>query len=642
MVSARGGASGARHPAIQTQCGMTRLSRFRTCFLAMSSRLAAALVCVVALASAEAQETADQTFDDTFLALLAHPDRSSPRSTLHALQQDVRQAYSVLASAYDEHRHTPGFIASDDVKKKVTTAQLLLRQAMTTLDLSQVPAVDRERVGIETVLLLKEIFDRLPTTPADSIPGPDDVGGKDGKPALQVWSLPYAEIQIVRIADGQEAGRYLFSSGTVARVPEFYRIIKDFSQRPNADPDFFDFYTLTPGHLLPPKWYLWIEGLPAWTRLPLAGQAVWQWVGLVVVVVALCGVYAAVWRLPHRRIASAAPVRRAILRLSMMVLIVLATLAAQWLVSNQLNITGWPFIAANTTFYSIATLAAASAGYFAFACLSELIIASPRINSASADASLLRITARVLGIAASVAIILYGAREVGISLYGVLAGLGVGGLALGLAARPTLENLIGGLTLYADRPVHVGDFCEFNGAMGTVEEIGLRSTRVRARDRTLITIPNAEFSNMQLVNWSRRDQALLSTTLGLRYETTPEQMREVTRRVRELFLDHPDVDRDKVRVRFRELGQYTLGIEIHVYFNTTDIARFLEVQEELLLAIMQIVEDCGTEMAFPSTTTYHVMDGGKVSTLLRGIARRQKSPVPEHDESTEPLPGSTA
>jgi MscS family membrane protein len=607
----------------------------------MSSRVAAALVCVVTLASAQTQPTADQTFDDTFLSLLAHPDLSSPRSTLHALQDDVRRAYSVLASAYDEHRHTPGFIASKDVKKKVTTAQLLLRQAMTTLDLSQVPAVDRQRIGIETVLLLKEILDRLPAMPADSIPGPDDIGGKDGKPPLQVWSLPYAEIQIVRIADGQEAGRYLFSSGTVARVPEFYNLMKDFSERPNADPDFFDFYTLTPGHLLPPKWYLWIEELPAWTRLPLAGQAVWQWVGLFLVVAVLAGVYAAVWRLPHHRIASAAPVSRAALRLLMTILIALATLAAQWVVSYQLNITDWPFIATNAALYSIAALAAALAGYFAFACLAELIVASPRINSASADASLLRISARVLGIAASVAIILYGAREVGISLYGVLAGLGVGGLALGLAARPTLENLIGGLTLYADRPVHVGDFCQFDGAMGTVEEIGLRSTRVRARDRTLITIPNAEFSNMQLVNWSRRDQALLNTTLGLRYETTPEQMREVTRRVRELLLNHPEADRDKVRVRFHEFGQYALGIEIRAYFNTTDISHFLEVQEELLLEIMQIVEDCGTEMAFPSTTTYHVMDG-KASTLLRGLARRQKRPEPEREESSEPLPGSTA
>ena len=141
------------------------------------------------------------------------------------------------------------------------------------------------------------------------------------------------------------------------------------------------------------------------------------------------------------------------------------------------------------------------AAYFALIGLGELIISSPRVDPAGIDASLLRITARVRRHSGRRSASRYmGRREVGISLYGVLAGLGVGGLALGLAARPTLENLIGGLTLHADRPVRVGDFCEFNSMIGTVEEIGLRSTRVRAPDRTLITIPNAEFSNMQLVN----------------------------------------------------------------------------------------------------------------------------------------------
>ena len=156
--------------------------------------------------------------------------------------------------------------------------------------------------------------------------------------------------------------------------------------------------------------------------------------------------------------------------------------------------------------------------------IGERIAASSRLERASIDASLIRVAARVAGIAAAIAIIFIGATEIGLPIYGVIAGLGVGGLALGLAARPTLENLIGGFILYADRPVRVGDFCKFGDEFGTVEEIGLRSTRIRAIDRTLITIPNAEFSNMELINFTRRDQTLLDTTIGLRYETTAAQM----------------------------------------------------------------------------------------------------------------------
>ena len=434
----------------------------------------------------------------------------------------------------------------------------------------------------------------------------------------------------MRVSDGLEAGNYLFSSGTVARVPEIFNLIKGFSERSDAQPDFFDFYTLTPGHLLPPKWYLWIQALPAWTHHTLAGQAVWQWVGLFLVAAALGGIFWAIWRLPHRRIAAAPPLRRAGCRLAMSIVIVIAALAAEWLIGNQLNITGWPYIAANASLYSIAFMVTALAAYFALIGLGELILSSPRVDPAGIDASLLRITARVLGIAAAVGIAIFGAREVGISLYGVLAGLGVGGLALGLAARPTLENLIGGLTLHADRPVRVGDSCEFNGVVGTVEEIGLRSTRVRAPDRTLITIPNAEFSNMQLINWSRRDQSLVKTTVGLRYETTQEQMREVIKCIRELLEGHPEIDQAQLRVRFRELGQYALGVEICTFVKTTDSSHFLEVQEELLLAIMKIVEECGTAMAFPSTTTYHVMDDA-LPKLLRETALRLSGGDAEDD-----------
>ncbi len=584
-----------------------------------------ALVCIAAVTSAHAEQMAVPKIDETDLALLADPDLSSPRATLRSLQQSVQKAYDVLNHAYALHRHDPGLTISPEVNREVTKAELLLHRAVTTLDLSQVPAVSRAKVGIETVLLLKEILDRLPVTPAEIIPGTEEAGDGGGKAPIKSWSLPYSEIQIVRMTEGQEAGRYLFSSATVARVPEFYSLVKGFSERSDAAPDFFEFYTLTPGNLLPPKWYLWIEDMPNWTRHTWAGQAVWQWVGLFVVVVALGVLYWAIWRLPHGRIAAAVPVKRAGYRLLMMIAVALGTLFAQQLVSNQLNISGWPYIVANTTLYSIAFLAAAWAAYFALVGAAELIIASPRIDPASIDASLLRITVRVLGIAAGVGIILYGAREVGISLYGVLAGLGVGGLALGLAARPTLENLIGGLTLYADRPVRVGDFCEFSGNMGTVEEIGLRSTRVRARDRTLVIIPNAEFSNMQLINWSRRDQSLLKTTLGLRYETTQEQMRDVIERVGNLLREHPEIDSKSVRVRFTELGEYALGVEIRTFMNTTDNTHFLEVQEALFLAIMKIVEECGTAMAFPSNTTYHVMESELMAKLLQGQARRSTS-----------------
>jgi len=192
----------------------------------------------------------------------------------------------------------------------------------------------------------------------------------------------------------------------------------------------------------------------------------------------------------------------------------------------------------------------------------------------------------------------------GFNVTTVLAGLGVGGIAVALAAQKSIENLFGGATLYADRPVRVGDFCRFGDHVGTVEEIGLRSTRVRTLDRTLITVANAEFSNMQLENLAARDKFWYHPRIGLRYETTPEQIRYILVAVREMLYAHPKVDPDPARIRFVNFGAYSLDLDIFAYVRAVDYSEFLSVAEDLNLRIMDIVQEGGSSFAFPSQTTY--------------------------------------
>ena len=562
--------------------------------------LAAASV-LLAAAAAPAPSGAQEA--EARVALLAAPDLSSPRATLQTFRTSIERAYDVLADAYEQHRGEPGLGTSPEVAEKVTTAELLLRRAVAALDLSQVPAISRQQIGMETVLLIKEVLDRLPPTPLEEVP--DATAVRAASPPLTDWLLPYSDMRIVRLEEGARAGQFVFSAATVAGAQEFYDAVKAFAERSDAREDFFEFVTLTPGNLLPPKWYLWIEELPAWTRQSIFGQTVWQWVGLVVSLAVLFGGYWFIVRRSRRAPQSSTPVRRfvgRVLRPLGLIAVVVAAIA----VIAELNITGWLLVGLEVVLYSIAYLAAAWIAYLVSVGTAEWAISSPRIDPASIDASLLRIAARVVGLAFGIAIVFYGATEIGLSIYGVIAGLGVGGLALGLAARPTLENLIGGLTLYADRTVKVGDFCQFGDKMGVVEEIGLRSTRIRAPDRTVITVSNADLSNMQIVNYTRRDRSLLRTMIGLRYETTPAQMQEVLERIRNLLLDHPAVVRNTVRVRFRELGSYALGVEVYAQVDRAAMNEFLEIQEGILLDIMRIIEECGTAIAFPSQTTYHV------------------------------------
>jgi MscS family membrane protein len=181
----------------------------------------------------------------------------------------------------------------------------------------------------------------------------------------------------------------------------------------------------------------------------------------------------------------------------------------------------------------------------------------------------------------------------------LLTGLGIGGVAIALAAQKTIENLFGSVAVISDRPVVVGDVCKFGDNMGTVEDIGLRSTRIRTADRTLVTIPNGQFSSMTLENLSRKDKMLFHITLNLRRDTTPDQVRKVLRDIREILKD-PSIETGAIPVRFVGVGEYSLNVEIYAYIRTEDGDEFLKVQQELLLRILDAVAAAGTALALPT------------------------------------------
>jgi MscS family membrane protein len=193
----------------------------------------------------------------------------------------------------------------------------------------------------------------------------------------------------------------------------------------------------------------------------------------------------------------------------------------------------------------------------------------------------------------------------------------VGGIAIALAAQNTIENFIGSLNLFADHPVRVGDFCRYGEdptsnwkRVGIVESIGLRSTRIRGIDNSVTTIPNADFSKLHIINYTLCRHIFLLTVLGLRYETTDDQLRYVLASLRDMLLAHPRVIDDEPRVRFAGFGDFALNVEIRVNINTMNRDEFRAIREDIFLRVMKIVKDAGTGFAFPSRTVYHTRDSG--------------------------------
>ena len=212
-------------------------------------------------------------------------------------------------------------------------------------------------------------------------------------------------------------------------------------------------------------------------------------------------------------------------------------------------------------------------------------------------------------------------RRLGGDPTAAIAGLGIGGIAVALAAQKTLENVIGGLSLIFDRAVCVGDFLKVGDASGTVDSIGLRSTRIRTLDRTILSVPNGQIANVSIETISSRDMFWFHHIVGLRYETTPRQMRAVVSGIVRRLESHPAVDRESVRARFLRFGPSSLDIEVFAYVVAKDWPHFLEIQEDLLLGIMEIVEEAGTVIALPSQTL-HLAEAGPLAPVLQPAPRR--------------------
>ena len=229
-----------------------------------------------------------------------------------------------------------------------------------------------------------------------------------------------------------------------------------------------------------------------------------------------------------------------------------------------------------------------------------------------------RLTRIVLLIIASVA----GLGLFGINVKTTLAGLGIGGLAIALAAQKTLENLIGGVSLLMDKAIRVGDFCQIGDQLGTVEDIGLRSLKLRTLDQNLSVVPNGSLAQMQFQNMARRSKLLINQTFSLRIETQAEQLRFVVDRVQSMLDQHPAMEAGSCRVRVMSFVGAAYQMELFAYGKTGDWAQFTAIRQDVILKIAEIVEASGTRFAAPTQLTYLSRDKGIDAEKAQDIVGR--------------------
>ena len=541
---------------------------------------------------------------DPLLNPLEPADTSSPQATLRSFVEHVDESHEILMAAYEQYLREPGPLPSASVSAQADRAKELFFLARDTLDLSQIPEQIRQNVEIELTLMLKEVLDRIEVPPYGQIPDAAAVDSDE----LTRWRLPNTAIEIVKVEEGSRAGEFLFSPQTVGRLGEFYERVEGLPYKPGATEGFYDFYLATPGNLFPLKW---LQNLPSWLQTLYWKQTLWQWMGLGIALFFFVWIPLRNFRRTWGRPIPFARPKQDWLQLQTPIITIVCLVAFKYLAA-AFNVSGNLRLLFSTILGAIVSILIALTLYLLNSAIAETLIAYRTVKVESdTDATLVRLIFRLLGWLIGGAALIWGLEQQGITLLPLIAGFGVGGLALGLAGRTTAENMISGMYMLVHRPVGVGDFCRFSGdQLGTVKSIGLRATRIQGLDRTVTSVPNAEFSKGLLVNISERDLILLRKTIRLRYETTPEQLRYLLSKLREMLLAHPKLLSDPMRVRFLNLGDYSLDVEIFVYADTRVNAEFLGIQEDVLLRVMDIVKEAGTDFAFPSQTAYLSRDTG--------------------------------
>ncbi|WP_191058683.1 mechanosensitive ion channel family protein [Geminicoccus harenae] len=533
---------------------------------------------------------------------LSPPDTSSPRATLQSFLHNFHEA---------TRRWYHGETAA--------LADVPLGRALSTLDLSGVPEANRAERSVELAFQLQGILQRIELPPEDQVPDAAAVAA-DG---ITSWRIPDTELVISRQADGPMADRFLFSQETVTRLPLFFARVHDLPVLPSemAIPGAYDAFRLGPGPGMPALLADWFKRLPPSAYRLVLDEPLWKWLALLaVLLLALPAVALLSWlglRL-DRRLAEAPPLLQLGQPLAALATLLL-TLWLNYLSGQPLRLTGQALIGA-----TVATEFAffAAAAWLVFVVTNRAgaaIVHAQNRRPRSIDAQLIRLSFRLLGIFGILYIAVHAADKLGAPVGPLLAGIGVTGLAIALAVRPTMENVIAGFMLFADRPVRIGEFCQFGDKMGTVEEIGLRSTRIRGLDRTVITVPNADFSQMQIVNFTRRDQMLFNPTIALGYDTTTDQLRYILARIREMLIRHPRVLNDPARIRFAGYSAAALNLEVFAFVGSTDYAEFLGIREDLNLRIKEIVESSGARFALPIQRVRWSRDEEPDDTRIREI-----------------------
>ena len=480
--------------------------------------------------------------------------------------------------------------------RDVETFRPVARRILDCLDYDHLPSFSQIDQAAEAAVCLKEILDRIPLPSEAEIPGPEDVEmDEEHEPVLR-WQIPGTRIIVARVLDGPRRHEYLFSPGTVDRATDYLQDVYSLDYRkggPPVSPGLYRWYVSAPGN---PTVAKVVGRLPDWTRNRVKSLAVWQWIALggsLILALLLIGLLYRFQRARAQKFRRS-NLLRYFLTLWYPVAVILIPLGYKYVVRNYLGVRGTALYAIGFA-ANVAALLACPIFVFAICNrIAETAISSPNINPRGLDAQFVRIVSKLAALVVSSVILLEGGQSLGIPLTTLLASAGVGGLAVALAAQDTLKNLFGTITLMADKPFRVGERIIVDQYDGVVEDIGLRSTRIRLLTGHQVTIPNDQLVSGDIENVGRRKYIRRVADVNVPLDTPREKIEAALEKIRAALTNHEGLNPDlPPRVYFFDFNPDAFTIRIMYWYHPPDYWAFLAFSEDLNLKIFRAFDEQG-------------------------------------------------
>ncbi|MCX7097808.1 MAG: mechanosensitive ion channel family protein [Methylococcales bacterium] len=528
-------------------------------------------------------------------------DTSSPRATLQGFLEFMDKGFGQANLLVDSILATSNTYLTPEQEAALQNTIHLQESAQRTLDTSALPPAIVHETSRRLAIQMKEVLDRVALPPAESIPDAESMA----KAELKRWTIPGTEIQIAKVTTGPRTGEYLFTPETLGRLPEFYAKVRDLPYKPGASVGWYDFSTFSPvgvaialHRIMPPRWLL--EKPQHRTRTLFLDQPVWRWFGIFVVFGAGFAAIRGFFRLSHylaRKLVEPAghwlellpPL--SIVAISPVVVVVLA---------EVLRVSEILYEVVTRSLWTVFFLALTWLVWVAGGVVAESMISVEKLRTSSIDSQLIRLMLRLVTIIAAIAILVKGADRIGLPAYSVLAGLGVGGLAVALAAQQTLANLLGSLIIMFEKPFAVGHAIKLKDFEGTVENVGFRSTRIRTTSNSVVTIPSSLLVNSPIDNMALRQYRQVKTVLNLTYDTPRETLEDFLEGIKHILLVHPDTRKDNIQAVLYDLGPDSLSILLNFFVRVPDRSTELNERQRVLLDILSLAEAKGIRFTLPT------------------------------------------